>query len=524
MILERCAGILIPLFSLRTADDLGRGDLGGLVPMGELAAAMGHRLLQLLPIDETAPGQASPYSAESVLAIDPSYFAARHMVGISEESLAAARREISAGNPESPDLKRLREFKEQFLTESFNHFELEGNQETRRAFETFTRLNHAWLEDYALFRAFKDEFKGLPWNEWPLNVKLHRSEAIADAARSLEPTIRRYKFGQFVLDQQSQQAREQLRQRGVFLGGDLAFSPAHDSAEVWAHQEWFDLSRAVGAPPDAFSATGQRWDLPMPDWAKMRASGFALIRMRLRCARARFDFVRIDHVVGLFRTYGYPTAIDAEGAFDPTSEAAQRAQGEEILRIILEEAGPMQVIAEDLGVVPPFVRKTLVRLGIPGYKVAYWEIKGEGAEAYIVNPADYPELALATTGTHDTETLSGWWSTIAEDERRRFVQGFGLDPETAHRTVLDDATRDQILNKIYASPARLVIVPIQDLFGWKDRINVPGAITATNWRWRLPFDPASAIEDPALRVRIEELRAMTEQTGRYTGQRIELIV
>jgi 4-alpha-glucanotransferase len=98
VILERCAGILIPLFSLRTADDLGRGDLGGLVPMGELAAAMGHRLLQLLPIDETAPGQASPYSAESVLAIDPSYLAARHLAGVSEESLAAARREISAGN------------------------------------------------------------------------------------------------------------------------------------------------------------------------------------------------------------------------------------------------------------------------------------------------------------------------------------------------------------------------------------------------------------------------------------------
>lgn len=507
---------MIPLFSLRASGDFERGDIGGLVPMGELAAATGCRLLQLLPIDETAPGEASPYSAMSVTAIDPSYLAADTLSGSSKEPLAAPRQELSR---ELPHLKQLRELKEQSLSETFARFEAEGSQDLRSAFEEFIRTNHEWIEDYALFRALKDQFNGLPWNEWPLKLKRHRADAIAETAHWLASPIRRYQFGQFVLDRQWHQAREQLRARGVYLGGDLAFSPAQDSVEVWAHQEWFDPSRLVGAPPDVFSATGQRWDLPMPDWTKMRESNFALIRMRLRCARARFDVIRIDHVVGLFRTYGYPADGDDGGAFDPASEDAQRAQGEEILRIILEEAGSMQVVAEDLGVIPPFVRETLTRLGIPGYKVAYWEIKGEGPAAYIVNPADYPELALATTGTHDTETLREWWSTIAENERQRFVRGLGLAPAAVDEAELSDTTRDGILEKLYASPARLVVTPIQDLFGWTDRINMPGAIAATNWRWRLPFDPLIGVHDPALRVRIEELRAMAERTGRAEQKR-----
>ncbi len=482
--------------------------------MGELAAAMGCRLLQLLPIDETAPGEASPYSAMSVAAIDPSYLAADWLTGISSKSVVEARQWLHRGSSTLLNLKRLRELKERFLSEAFDRFESEGDQESRRAFENFVRTNRDWLDDYALFRALKDEFHGLPWNEWPLKLKLHRADAIEEAAHSLQLALRRYQFGQFVLNQQWQQARAQLRSHGVLLGGDLAFSPADDSVEVWAHQAWFDPSRAVGAPPDAFSATGQHWDLPMPNWAHMRESGFALIRTRLRCTRERFDFIRVDHVVGLFRTYGYPARSNLAGAFDPAQEEAQRAQGEEILRVILEEAGPMQVIAEDLGVIPPFVRETLTRLGIPGYKVAYWEIKGEDAKAFVVNPADYPELALATTGTHDTGTLREWWATVAEDERQRFARGLGLDPEAAHETTLSDAVREQILNKLYASPAQLVVTPIQDLFGWTERINLPGSITANNWRWRLPFDPLSAVDDPALRVRIEELRLMAERTGR----------
>ena len=131
---------------------------------------------------------------------------------------------------------------------------------------------------------------------------------------------------------QWREVRTDLAGRGVVLGGDLAFSPGRESAEVWANQEMFDLTRTVGAPPDAFSADGQRWGLPMPDWKRMRGTGFSLIRTRVRHARELFDLLRIDHVVGLFRTYAFGIDDPAPGAFDPPDEAAQRAQGEEIIR------------------------------------------------------------------------------------------------------------------------------------------------------------------------------------------------
>src|SRR5438445_2870137 len=155
----------------------------------------------------------------------------------------------------------------------------------------------------------------------------------------------------------------------------------------------------------------------MPNWDRIRSSGFAFLRTRVRRARQLYDALRIDHVVGLFRTYGYLPGDNAPGSFTPSSEPAQRAQGEEILKIILDEAGPMQIVAEDLGVVPPFVRASLAALGVPGYKVARWEKELPGGPGqHFLNPADYPELSLATTGTHDTETLTEWLSLLSREE------------------------------------------------------------------------------------------------------------
>jgi 4-alpha-glucanotransferase len=175
----------------------------------------------------------------------------------------------------------------------------------------------------------------------------------------------------------------------------------------------------------------------------------------------------------------------------------------------------MRIIAEDLGVIPPFVRATLARLGIPGYKIARWERDWSVPEAPFISPAKYPEIAFATTGTHDTDTLAEWWETITAKERSQFLQAIGSPDEVAeHKTALAEKTRDRILAAIYASPAQFVIIPIQDLFGWKDRINVPGTVAPSNWIWRLPFDPAHARDDPKIRARIEKLRELALRTGR----------
>lgn len=515
MILERCAGVLIPLFSLRTREDFGRGEIGGLLAMGDLALATGHRLIQLLPIDESAPGESSPYTALSVFAIDPVYTSARALPGIETSALAAARMQTT-GHAMPPHAS-VYAAKRVLLERAYRFFTAHGEPPARSAFETFVTSNGDWLDNYALFRALKEKFNWSAWETWPTGLSKRDPAALAQASRELADRVAMFSWFQFAAHREWIETRAQLAARGVMIGGDLAFSPGRDSAEVWANQELFDFERSVGAPPDAFSETGQRWGLPMPHWERMRASGFRFLRMRVRRARELYDALRIDHVVGLFRTYGYPVGAEDGGLFDPVSEEAQRAQGEEILRVVLEEAGEMQIIAEDLGVIPPFVRAVLAALGLPGYKVVRWEKTGWGGpDERFVDPSTYAEVSLATTGTHDTETLAEWWHDATVEERERFGQGLGIGAVAEPReSVMDERTLDAILGALYASPSRLLIVPIQDLFGWTDRINTPGIVNGRNWTWRLPFDLESIGENPRLRERVAKLRAIAQRCGRF---------
>ena len=232
---------------------------------------------------------------------------------------------------------------------------------------------------------------------------------------------------------------------GAFIGGDLAFSPCRDSAEVWANQNEFDLTRTVGAPPDGFNPKGQRWGLPLPNWNQMRAEGFKVLRARARHASTLYDLLRIDHVVGLFRTFNFGDDPNAPGSFTPANEDEQRRQGEEVIRVIKEEAGAMELMAEDLGTVPPWVRESLTRLGVPGYKVMQWERDwGHGDEPFV-NPRTYPELSLATTGTHDTEPLTVWWHAQPIGDREKFVRSLGLEGKVNPRRMLEESARDAIL-------------------------------------------------------------------------------
>lgn len=520
--IARCAGILIPLFSIRSIEDFGRGEFGGLIPMARMALAMGHRLLQLLPIDEVPPGETSPYSALSVFALDPIYLSVRPLPGVVPAECDAARTSFRRQDERANQLK-LRMLKGQLLRESYRYFKSGADQVLRDRYTEFVELERGWLNDYSLFRALKEKFDGTEWESWPAPLKNREPKALTNVSRALAEQIAIFKYVQFLAHQQWRQLRQQLRRWGVLLGGDLAFSPGRESAEVWAHRELFDLSRAVGAPPDAFSAVGQRWGLPMPDWEQMRARNFEFLRRRVRHARELFDVLRIDHVVGLYRTYAYSPGDDISGEFDPPTETAQRAQGEEIMRIVLEEAGPMQIVAEDLGAIPHFVRDTLASLVIPGYKVMRWEKQHRpeaSADDGFVNPADYPAVSLATTGTHDTDSLVEWWATIGEGDRRQLMEAINCEtPAHCSSPILDEAHLNAILERVYASPAQLVVTPIQDLFGWDARINVPGTIADANWCWRLPFDLETSLEDPRIGARAATIRAICEKTGRFAPVR-----
>ncbi len=515
--ITRLAGILVPLFSLRTEGDLGRGEIMQMAPMADFALRTGNRAIQLLPLDESAPGEASPYSALSVFAIDPLYISADQLAGVGRLAIRQARKRLP------PARRRVARaqyaaVKMELLKRAFTHFAARAPAREKRALKDFAEDNSYWLSDYALFRALKDRFEFRSWECWPGGLARREDGALASARRELAEGVARYSYFQFVAHRQWQSVRKYAGERGVLIGGDLAFSPARDSAEVWARQEMFDLSRTVGAPPDAFSATGQRWGLPMPDWARMRAEGFGIWRARVRHARALYDILRIDHVVGLYRTFSFAAEAGASGTFVPEDEEAQRAQGEAVIRAIKEEAPGALIIAEDLGVIPPWVRESLNSLGVPGYKVMRWERENwHSPGERFVSPANYPPLSLAATGTHDTETLAAWWREQPGEERVKFIRSLNLDGRVSPRAPLVPPALDAVLETFYAAPSMLAVVPVQDLFGWTARINRPGVVNDSNWTYRLPLTLERTEHSAAIQARGQALREILRRTGRFDG-------
>jgi 4-alpha-glucanotransferase len=512
--LTRSAGILIPLFSLRTRDDLGRGEILGLAPMIDFALSMGHRVIQLLPLDETGPDDLSPYSAMSVMAIDPTYISMSGLPGVGRVVLARAREAVGRARFVPRSIIRREKFA--LLERAYRATRARGGRDEGAQLDAFIEANAYWLHDYALFRALKERFNWTSWETWPVEIATRDPVAMALARRELADLIEMYGYWQFVAHRQWSQMRAYASSHGAFIGGDLAFSPCRDSAEVWANQDEFDLSRTVGAPPDGFNPKGQRWGLPLPNWNQMRAQGFKVLRARARHASSLYDLLRIDHVVGLYRTFNFGSDPDAPGIFTPANEDDQRRQGEEEIGTIKDEVGATELIAEDLGTVPPWVRVSLMHLGVPGYKVMQWERDwGHGDEPFL-SPATYPELSLATTGTHDTEPLTVWWHAQPISDREKFVRGLGLEGKVNPRRMLEESARDAILALLYTAPSKLVITPIQDLFGWSARINRPGTTNDSNWTYRLPLTLERMRRSRAIQSDVARLREIAISSGRFT--------
>ncbi|HZC45359.1 MAG TPA: 4-alpha-glucanotransferase, partial [Candidatus Acidoferrum sp.] len=352
--LTRSAGILIPLFSIRTRDDLGRGEILSLAPMIDFALSMGHRMIQLLPLDETGPDELSPYSAMSVMAIDPMYISISGLPGVGRVVQSRAREAV--GKARFVPRAIIRREKFALLERAYRSTRARGGRDEGPQLDAFIDANSYWLNDYALFRALKERFNWTSWETWPAEIARRDPAALEAARRELADAIDMYRYWQFIAHRQWSEMRTYAASRGALIGGDLAFSPGLDSAEVWANQGEFDLSRTVGAPPDAFNPKGQRWGLPLPNWSQMRAEGFKVLQARTRHASTLYDLLRIDHVVGLCRTFNFGPEPDSPGEFTPGHEDDQRRQGEEVINTIKQEVGATELIAEDLGTVPPWVR------------------------------------------------------------------------------------------------------------------------------------------------------------------------
>ncbi len=516
----RAAGVVVPLFALRGAHDMGTGDMLDLLPFIDWLADADQRVVQLLPINETAPGDTSPYNALSAFAIDPTYVSVRHVVDVAQS--AAAQRWLRRRDTQE-ELRRLgaaahREhhtawrIKLRLLEWGFKAFEAQAAPTRREAFTRFCDRNVWWLDDYTLYRALREQQGWAGWEAWPARLRGRDAPAVAQAAAALAGRRRFLSYVQWVAAEQWAEVRRHAQYRGVLLKGDLPFVCARDSADVWTHRDLFDLSSSAGTPPDAFSATGQAWGLPLYDWPAMQRSDFRWWRQRARHARELYDLFRVDHVVGLYRTYAIPVRPGGTVGFTPDDEAAQLAQGNHLLRALLDEAGAtVGIIAEDLGTVPDWVRESLNGLRIPGYKVFRWEWHA-GA---FVDPRTYPTLSVATSGTHDTDTLAAWWQSLGIEDRAAVLRGIGsevaphADPQAAWPSV-----HRALLERLYDAASALTILPIQDLFGWHDRINTPATIDEANWTYRLPVTAEGLGRDPDIAARMQEIREWTARTGR----------
>ena len=516
----RSAGVLVPLFSLRHEEGWGVGEFPDVGAVAPWLAEARLPVLMMLPLLEAAIGQNSPYSALSAFALDPVYVRLDDLPDFHDLGGEAAlspeeRRELEAVRA-SPrvDYPTVRRLKNAWLHRSFRRFRESGaaaGGERAADLQRFREEQAHWLPDYALFRALKEAHHLDWWKGWGEGLRDRVPEALERARREHADAIAFFEYVQWIAFRQLAGARAEARRHGVALAGDLPFMVAEDSADVWARQDEFDLSATVGVPPDAFSDDGQDWGLPVYRWDVLRARDYDWLRQRGARSAELYDLVRIDHVVGFYRTYARPRD-GSPHYFVPADEAAQRRQGEEVMQAF--RAAGVDLCAEDLGTVPPFVRESLTAIGVPGYRVLRWEKDGDAFR----DPDHWPALSLATTGTHDTEPVAVWWDELSEAERRaaRAIPALHhlTDEQAAHFT--PEAHR-AILEAVYRSGSDLLVLPIQDVFGLRDRINLPGTVGPENWSWRMPWSIAALGVDPFVRERTREMAALAARFGRVAG-------
>lgn len=517
----RHGGLVIPLFSIPSSASWGIGEIPDIPIFASWIASAGQGLLQLLPINEVAVGQTSPYSAMTAMAIDPIYIG----VGtVPEFAASGGEAGMDAGwrdglqqarGGRHVDYRLVRRLKRAALRSAFDRFrDDEWGRQTERAaaFARWADSQAWWLDDYALFRAIHAREEERAWTDWPEPVRTRDAAALEQASTELAGEILYRRWLQWIADDQWQAARRAMQP--VALLGDLPFMVDGDSADVWANADAFRLDASVGAPPDAFSETGQNWGLPAYRWDVMREQAYRWLRARARRSADLYDGYRVDHLVGFYRTYVFPAAPE-QPFFTPAAEEEQLQLGETLLRLFAEPGA--RIIAEDLGTIPPFVRASLARLAVPGYKVFRWEREWDEPGQPFRDPAAYPAASVAASGTHDTETVAEWWESLEPGEQDKVLQLPGiaaLVPDARAPLPFGPGLRDALLEVLVSSGSDFLLLPAQDVFGWRERINLPASQGDHNWTWRLPWPVDALGAQPEARERAATLAAWSRRCGR----------
>jgi len=517
--LIRRSGLLVPLFSLRSSRSWGIGEFSDLPVFASWLRAAGQALVQILPITELPETETSPYSALTAMALDPIFITLNDLEDFAavggEANLTAADGETLEGLRAKPRIRHreIRALKQRCLRRAFQHFQTsESVRDSARShrFAAFCHDHRGWLDHYALFKALRLESAGRPWREWPEPLARRVAHALSLARARLGQEIAYQQYVQWIACEQWQAARLAAQPLQVF--GDVPFMISGDSPDVWTRQAEFRFDGTVGVPPDAFSATGQDWGLPPWRWEVMAANDFTWMRARAARTAQLFDGFRLDHLVGLYRIYVRPLNHGIAPFFTPADEPTQVRLGEALVRCYLNSAA--EIVAEDLGVVPDFVRDSLRRLQLPGCKVFRWEREWSKPSQPFIDPANYPDASMATTGTHDTEPLVIWWQSLSPLDQQQVL----AIPTIARRRLTGSAAPespiDAMVRAVLDARSALTILPLQDVFGWTDRINTPASVNDDNWSWVLPWPVDRWLDHPDLAARAVQLAAWTREAER----------
>lgn len=505
----RRAGILLHPTSL--AGPPGIGDLGpAAFEFLDTLHAAGQSLWQVLPLGPTGYGD-SPYQSPSAFAGNPLLVSPARLV---DDGLldAEAPNRVPTGTYGRVEFGSVIPAKRALLADAHDALRAgRGNADVRTGFDEFRDHEKAWLDDYALFAAIHDE-RSEPWIAWPGPLRGRDGGALAEARARLADSIERIAFGQFLFFRQWQALRRRAAELKISLFGDVPLFAAHDSVDVWARPELFELDeqgrplRLSGAPPDQFTDDGQLWGNPLYRWDVLKRRRFAWWVERMRATFRLFDLVRIDHFRGFVACWAVP-------AGDKTAKNGvwETVPGRALFAALKKALGELPVIAEDLGDITPDVVTLREELGFPGMKVLLFGFAGDPKENVHAPHAVLPNFVVYT-GTHDNETVQGWFregiaaiarpAEEAEEERRRVLAVTGGNAATIHW---------DFVRLAMSSPAETAMVPVQDLLGLGNeaRMNIPGRESA-NWSWRLrPWDWTSE-----LTARLAEL---TRATGRWQG-------
>ncbi len=496
MIFPRESGILLHISSL--PGPYGIGDLGPeAYQFVDTLESMGQKLWQVLPTGDTGYGY-SPYTTASAFANNPLFINFDLLIeqGLIDSHQLESYPDFSTDKVKYQDVVPV---KLEFLDIVCKSFHERASEELKRAFHRFCEKEAYWLDDYICFIALKEAHGGQAWNTWNTEVKDRKPEALKKALVKYSPSMDRLKILQFLFDDQWHRLKAYAKEKGVKIIGDIPIYVSLDSADVWVNPELFQLDEQgemivqSGCPPDYFQQTGQLWGNPVYNWAAHEKSEFHWWIHRIGKLLDMVDIIRIDHFNGLAKYWEI-------GGQDQTAENGKwtNGPGDKLLKAVTDAFGEVPIIAEDLGEAAQEGAVLREKYELPGMKILQFSFNPLGQSNGGL-PESYPENCVVYTGTHDNDTIVGWFNTLgnsADLSRGRIEALHGIRNERAQ--ILDYLRSDgndiqwELIEVALNSKANTVIIPLQDILGLgsESRMNIPGTIDG-NWTWRFEKESLS---------------------------------